>query len=178
HPAGAAREPEDLGAVALGIEEVAADRARVGHDVVDLATRVDDAAIELAHVVERADAQGDLLDQVGILGGLGAAAHEGDLVVGLLRLGAEEDHAPLPVLLRERHAHDVAVERDHLLQVAAVDADVPEPEDLCPCHYSSRLASRLETAIPLLHWPSFYTPPVRSPTIAGARACCTQRVAQ
>ena len=59
---------------------------------------------------------------------VGSAAHERDLVVDLLGIRAQEDDAGAPVLLGDPHAQDVAVERDHALEVAHVDADVSESD--------------------------------------------------
>jgi len=47
-------------------------------------------------------------------------------VIDGLWVRAEEDDAEAPVLLGHLHAHDVAVEADHALEVAHVDADVSE----------------------------------------------------
>jgi hypothetical protein len=54
------------------------------------------------------------------------AGHERDLVVRAVWIRAQEDHAALPVLLGQLHAHEVLVEISHLLQVPAVNADVAE----------------------------------------------------
>ena len=62
------------------------------------------------------------------IGRVGPAAHQGDLVVDGLGIGAQEHDAEAPVLLGDVQAEDVAVERDHPFKVAHVDADVSEPQ--------------------------------------------------
>jgi len=76
--------------------------------------------------LERLDAQRDLLDEVRVLQ-RPPAGHERDLVVGARRVGAEERHHVAG--LRERHAHEVAIERRHAVEVLNVDADVSQPGD-------------------------------------------------
>src|SRR5215813_10100751 len=125
HPARTARQPKDLGAVALGIEEVAADRARVVDHVLDAIALGAETPVEVAEIVERLHPHRDLLDQVRIFRA-GPPAHQGDFVVDGLRIRAEEHDAEAPVLLGDLHAHDIAVEADHALEVAHVDADVSE----------------------------------------------------
>src|SRR5262249_49581636 len=82
--------------------------------------------MEGAQVLEAADAERDLVDQMRILRAR-APAHERDLVIDRRRVRAQEDDPGAPVLLRDLHSHDVAIERDHALEVAHVDPDVSEP---------------------------------------------------
>src|SRR5499427_6545548 len=125
HPAWTSRQPEHFGAVALGIQEVAADGARVVDHVLDAIALGAETPVEVAEIVECLHAHRDLLDQVRIVRA-GPSAHQGDFMVDGLRIRAEEDDAETPVLLGHLHAHDVAVESDHALEVAHVDADVSE----------------------------------------------------
>src|SRR5215468_6505588 len=125
HPTRTPRQPEHLGAVALGIEEVAADRTRVVDDVLDAIAFGAEAPVEVAEIIERRHTHRDLLDQVRIVRA-GPPAHQGDFMVDGLRVRAEEDDAETPILLGHLHAHDIAVEADHALEVAHVDADVSE----------------------------------------------------
>src|SRR3989449_7752616 len=143
HPAGSARDPEHLGAIALGVEEVAADGAGVVDDALDAIAVGDQAPAKAPQVVEGGHPHGDLLDQMRIRA-VGPPAHERDLVVDGLGVRAQKDGARAPVLLGHLHAHDVAVERDHPIEVAHIDADVSEP---ChPCHGSPSCVPRLSTA--------------------------------
>src|SRR5262249_24784997 len=86
---------------------------------------VDKPPVDDAEVVETGHPHRDLLDQMRILFAP-SSTHERDLVVDGFRIGAQEDDAGPPVLLGDPHAHDVAVEGDHPLEVAHVDADVSE----------------------------------------------------
>ena len=142
--------PEHLGAIALGIEEVTADGAGVVGDDVDLVPLGHEPPVEGAEVVEAPDPQGDLVDQMRIGRGR-TAAHERDLVVDGVGIGAEEHGADAPVLLGDPHAEDIAVEGDHPFQVAHVDADMPEPQD---CRHGS--PPRRCVALP--RWPPQNTP--------------------
>ena len=67
HPARPARQPEHLGAVALGVEEVAADRARVVDDPLDAVAVGPQAPMEVAKVVEARDPHRDLLDEMRVV---------------------------------------------------------------------------------------------------------------
>src|SRR3954464_11743938 len=132
HPALAAGDPEHLGTIAFGIVEVAADGARVVDHALNAIARAHQAAVELAHVVERGATKRDLLDQLRFIDTWSmrrSSAHQRDLVVGGLRIGAEEHRAGAPVLLRHLEPEEVAVERDHLFQVAHEDADMAQAGD-------------------------------------------------
>jgi hypothetical protein len=96
--------------------------------VLDAITLRPQAAVEGAQVVEAGRAHGDLLDEVGVLRG-GATAHKGDLVIDSLGISAQEDDTHAPVLLGHLHAHDIAVEPHHPLEVTDVEADVTEAYD-------------------------------------------------
>src|ERR1051325_1478937 len=128
HPARPARQPEHFRAIAFGIQEVAADRARVVHDALDAVALGAQPAVKGAEIVEALAAHRDLLDEVGVLGA-GPPAHQRDLVVDGVGIRAEEHDAQAPVLLGDPHAHDVAIERDHRLEVTNVDPDVAETGD-------------------------------------------------
>src|SRR5262249_50805193 len=127
-PAACPGDPEPPRRIGPRFEEVAADRARVVDDVLDAIALRPQPPVERAQVVEAGRAHGDLLDQVGVVRG-GAAAHEGDLVIDGLGVGAQEDDARAPVLLGNLHAHDVTVKPHHPLEVADVETDVTEACD-------------------------------------------------
>src|SRR5215468_11502182 len=90
HPAWTSRQPEHFGAVALGIQEVAADGARVVDHVLDAIALGAETPVEVAEIVECLHAHRDLLDQVRIVRA-GPSAHQGDFMVDGLRIRAEED---------------------------------------------------------------------------------------
>src|SRR5438309_2330859 len=77
----------------------------------------DELRVERAQIVEAGNGERDLLDQVRVLG-RGPPAHQGDLVIDGVRVGAQEDDARAPVLLGDREPQRVAIEGDHPLQVA------------------------------------------------------------
>src|SRR5262249_50900519 len=106
-------------------QEVASDRARVVDHVLDAIAFGAEPPVEVAEIIERRHTHRDLLDQVRIVR-TGPPAHQGDFMVDGLRIRAEENDAETPVLLGHLHAHDVAVEADHTLEVAHVDPDVSE----------------------------------------------------
>src|SRR5207237_4802591 len=99
--------------------------ARVVDHPLDAVALAHQAPVELAHVVQACAAEGHLLDEARLLT-CGPAAHQRDLVVGGLCIRAQEHHARAPVLLGDLQAEEVAIERDHALQIAHEDADVAE----------------------------------------------------